>query len=417
MFSVDRWKEILEVLASKPGRTLLTAFGVGWGIFIFILLLAANKGLENGIKIDFGNVATNTIFVWGRRTAVSYDGLPKNRPVRYRISDIEAIRQQVPHIRYVSGRNNEYSGQPNVVRGQKSGEYSIFADFSEILYQESMTITSGRFINALDIKDSRKIAVIGPGVVRELYDKGEEPLGSYIRISGVNFMVVGVYVKENADGGDLDDEKAIYVPFTTFSQVFSRGDHVGWMVITAEDDYPITGIKQQIFDVLKKNHRISPEDNRAIGHFDLFEEFNRVQSLFSALNIVAIVVGLLVLLSGIIGVSNIMLIVVKERTKEIGIRRALGERPGSIRAQILWESAVITVFSGMVGVGLGTLTVYGINFALDAYGPVDMFLNPSVDIGIVFGALMFLVGAGLLAGFIPARAALRVRPIEAIRKE
>ncbi len=417
MFSADRWREILEVLAAKPSRTLLTAFGVGWGIYIFILLLAVNDGLEKGVRLDFGNIATNTVFIWGRSTTEAYDGLPKGRPIRYRVGDLEAIRDQVPHLKYISGRNQQRSSEPNVIRGVESGSYVIFADFPDIMNQEPMDITLGRFINAWDIEKRRKIAVIGPGVVRELYKSDEEVLGTYIKIQGVNFQVVGTYKKANESADDTEDQKSIYVPFTSFNQVFNQGDRVGWMAITAEDEFPITALKGQIIDVLKRNHRVSPTDNRAIGNNDIFEEFGKVQSLFDVLDLVAIVVGLMVLLSGIIGVSNIMLIIVKERTREIGIRRALGEKASSIRYQILAESAVITVLSGMMGVGFGALTIYGINYALEQVGPVDMFFNPSVQIGYVALALFFLVGSGLLAGFIPARSALRVRPIEAIRTE
>lgn len=195
------------------------------------------------------------------------------------------------------------------------------------------------------------------------------------------------------------------------------GDRVGWMAITANDGTPITSIKNNIFDIVKKNHKIHPEDERAVGHFDLYEQYNRVESLFMALRVIAYFVGILVLLSGVIGVSNIMLIVVKERTKEIGIRRALGASPGNIRGQILTESVFLTIISGMAGIALGALFIYVINSIIDMNGPIDMFANPSVNLGVITIALTILVISGLLAGLIPAQNAIRVKPVDALRTE
>ena len=279
-----------------------------------------------------------------------------------------------------------------------------------------MTVTSGRFINYNDINEKRKIAIIGQGVKNDLYEKDEEVLGTYIKIQGVNFLVVGTYKKNSSDGGE-EAQKEIFVPFTSFSQAFNRGEDVGWMAITAEDGSSISILKEKIIEVMKKKHKVHPEDNRAIGYFDLYEQYNRVESLFAGIRWIAIIVGTFVLISGIIGVSNIMLIVVKERTKEIGIRRALGESPWSIKQQILMESIFLTIISGMTGIIFGSLVIYGINALLDSVGPVDMFLNPSVSVGVVASALTVLVISGLLAGFIPANSAIRVRPIEALRNE
>lgn len=233
-------------------------------------------------------------------------------------------------------------------------------------------------------------------------------------------MVVGTYRKKSNDGDGEEGQKQIFVPFTSFSQAFNRGNDVGWMAITANDGTSITEIKNDIMAVVKEKHKVHPDDQRAVGHFDLYEQFQRVQSLFGALRFVAYFVGILVLLSGVIGVSNIMLIVVKERTKEIGIRRALGEDPPwSIKLQILMESIFLTIISGMAGISFGALCIYAINSILDMSGPpVDMFANPSVSLGgVVLGALIILVVSGLLAGFIPAQSAIKVRPIDALRTE
>ena len=418
MFNRDRWKEILEVLSSNVFRTLATSFGVGWGIFILIILLAAGKGLENGIRADFGDIATNTMFMWSRNTTMPYKGLPKGRRFSFKLEDVQAIKDNVPDLRFISPRNQlgGFRGANNVVRGLRTGAFNVYGDYPEIIKQEPMTITSGRFVNHNDIQDKRKIAVIGDGVRNELYDQGETVIGTYIKIQGVNFMVVGTYQKKD-DGGGEEGQKEIYVPFTAFSQAFNTSNDVGWMAITANDGSSISDLKEKIVGVVKEKRKIHPDDKRAVGYFDLFEQFNRVESLFGALRWVAYFVGVLVLLSGIIGVSNIMLIVIKERTKEIGIRRALGEAPWSIKKQILMESIFLTIISGMIGIVFGAAFIYGVNAVLDSVGPVDMFINPSVSLAVVVSALIILVFSGLLAGFIPAQSAIKIRPIEALRTE
>tara|TARA_R110002050_G_scaffold144709_1_gene270213 strand:+ start:4410 stop:5669 length:1260 start_codon:yes stop_codon:yes gene_type:complete len=419
MFNKDRWKEILEVLTSNWFRTLLTAFGVFWGILILIVLLAAGKGLENGIRSNFGDIATNTMFMWTQGTSMAYKGLPKGRRFTFKLEDVAAIRQKVPELRFVSPRNQlgGFNGANNVVRGIKTGAFNVYGDYPDIINQDPMGITSGRFINELDIGEKRKVAVIGEGVRASLYDVGEEVLGTYIKIQGVNFMVIGTYKKNSNDGNGEEVQKEIFIPFTSFSQAFNQGNNVGWMAITANDNSSITQLKEEIFTVVRENQKIHPQDLRAIGHFDLFEEFNKVLGLYKAMRWIAYFVGILVLLSGVIGVSNIMLIVVKERTKEIGIRRALGENPWSIQLQIIMESIFLTMISGMAGISFGALVIYLINYFLENNGPVEMFLNPSVGLGVVLTALNILVVSGLLAGFIPAQSAIKVRPIEALRTE
>ena len=418
MFSKDRWKEIIEVLSNNVLRTIATAFGVGWGIFILIILLAAGKGLENGIRLNFNGVATNTMFVWTETTSMAYEGLPEGRKFNFKLEDVELLRQNVPELRIISPRNSlRQSEGDNVIRGTESGQYRVFGDYPDIIEQRPIFIAKGRFVNYKDIKDKGKVIVIGDGIRKDLYDKEEEVLGTYIKVSGINFMVVGVYKEKTSNGGGENSEREIYMPFTTFSQAYNRSDNVGWMALTAKDGSSISELNETILSVVKKSRKIHPDDERAIGFFDLYNEYNRVESLFGALRFIAYFVGVLILLSGIIGVSNIMLIVIKERTKEIGIRRALGENPWSIRLQILMESIFLTIVSGMIGIIFGALSIYGINSLLDSVGPVDMFLNPSVSVGVVLGALVILIVSGLLAGFIPANSAIKVRPIEALRTE
>jgi putative ABC transport system permease protein len=421
MFDRDNWNEILEALTANTFRTILTAFGVFWGIFILVILLAAGNGLENGVKKGFDGIATNTMFMWTQTTSKPYKGLPKTREYSFRNSDVDALKQNFPDLLYVSPRNQlgGFEGSNNVVRGTKTAAYTIYGDYPELIKQQPMDIIKGRFVNQQDILLKRKVAVIGQGVIAELYEKSEEVIGTYIKMNGVNFMVVGVYNSKSQNNGNSESEqKNIFVPFTAFQQAFNYGDRVGWMAITANDNTSITKLKADIIKLIKSRHSIHPDDERAVGNFDLFQEFSKVQDLFLILKFIAYFVGTLVLLSGVIGISNIMLIVVKERTKEIGIRRALGATPAAIRSQILSEAIFLTIIAGMFGIACATGVLWIINMVLDSMPSEGMmFANPSVDLSVVFIALIILVGSGLLAGFIPAQTAINVKPVDALRTE
>ena len=229
--------------------------------------------------------------------------------------------------------------------------------------------------------------------------------------------MIGVFKKSNSQGDQEEEANTIYIPFTTFGQAFNKGEEVAWMAITAKDNVSITDLKEQVFNVLRKRHKIHPNDKRAIGHRDLAENFKKITGLFSILTVVGFFVGTLILMSGVIGISNIMLIVVKERTKEIGIRRALGASPWEIKSQILQESLILTILSGMVGISFSVLVIWFVNYLLDLNGPVDNFANPSVGLSIVFIALIILIVSGVLAGLIPANSATKMKPVDALRIE
>jgi putative ABC transport system permease protein len=421
MFDRDNWDEILEALTANTFRTILTAFGVFWGIFILVILLGAGKGLENGVKKGFDGIATNTMFMWSQSTSKPYKGLPPIRRFDFKNADVIALKESFPDLLYVSPRNQlgGFEGANNVVRGTKTAAYTIYGDYPELIKQQPMDIIKGRFVNHQDIVEKRKVAIIGQGVISGLYAKGEEVIGTYITVNSVNFMVVGVYNSKSRNNGNAESaQKEIFVPFTAFQQAFNYGDTVGWMALTARDETSITHLKPGILEFMKARHSINPLDDRAIGNFDLYEEFSKIQGLFSILNFIAFFVGTLVLLSGVIGISNIMLIVVKERTKEIGIRRALGATPGAIRSQILSEAIFLTIIAGMFGIATATGVLWVVNKILDSMPNEDMmFANPSVDLSIVFFALIILVGSGLLAGFIPAQTAINVKPVDALRTE
>jgi putative ABC transport system permease protein len=419
MFSRDRWEEILEALNANKFRTFLTAFGVFWGITILVLLLAMTNGLRNGVTAGFGDFATNSMFIWTQQTSKPYKGLPKGRRFNFKLDDVAALKNDFPQLKYVSPRNQlgGYSGANNVVRGTKTGAFQVNGDYPEFINQQPMDIIQGRFVSYSDINSNRKVCVIGTGVVKGLYDKGESSLGTYIKINGVNFMVVGTFKVSNSQGDKEEDANTIFVPFTSFGQAFNFADNVGWLAVTAFDGTNITTLKPQILETLKRRRTVHPEDDRAIGNFDLSEAFGRVNGLFSILGLVGYFVGALVLMSGIIGISNIMLIVVKERTKEIGVRRALGASPWMIKSQILQESLILTILSGMVGISFAAAVIWGLNYALDMSGPVENFANPSVSMSVVFTALFILVVSGLLAGLIPANSATKMKPVDALRIE
>jgi len=421
LFSRDSWQEILEALSANWFRTLLTAFGVLWGIFILVILLAAGKGLENGVKKGFEGTATNSMFMWSQTASRPYKGLPRGRRYNFRIDDVQVLKNQLPDLKYVSPRNQlgGFGGANNVVRGLQTGAYNVYGDYPEIIEQQPMHVTSGRFINYSDIHEKRKVAVIGEAVRNEMFDPGENPIGEFIKINEVNFMVIGTYRRISNNSGNVEEgQKEIFVPFTTFSQAFNRGDVVGWMAITAHDHASITELKNSVFEIMKSRHNIHPDDDRAIGHFDLFVEYSKVNGLFIALNAIAYFIGILILLSGIIGISNIMLIVVKERTKEIGIRRALGATPWNIRSQVLLESIFLTILSGMAGIAMATGLLAIVNKVLEQNpSPDTMFANPSVNLFVIGVALTILILSGLLAGLIPAQNAIKVKPVDALRTE
>ncbi len=419
MLQKERWDEILEALNANRFRTIMTAFGVFWGIFILVILLALTNGLKNGVQADFGNFATNTIFMWTQRTSMPYQGFTNGRSFNFKQSDVALLKEKFPELRFVSPRNQlgGFRGSNNVTRGDKTGAFNIYGDNPEYINQEPLDVLNGRFISYSDIQDERKVAVVGTDVIKSLYDFGEDPIGTYIKINGINFMVIGVVKKTTSQGDNQEDANTIFIPFSTFGKAFNYGDIVGWMAITAIDEVPITQIKPQIMKEMRAAHKVHPDDERAIGHFDLAEQFDKVTGLFAILSFVGYFVGALVLMSGVIGISNIMLIVVKERTKEIGIRRALGATPREIRGQVLQESMFLTLISGMAGISFAAGLIWVMNTLLDSAGSVENFANPSVSIGVIFIALAILVLSGLLAGMIPATRATQMKPVDALRMD
>ncbi|WP_303686697.1 ABC transporter permease, partial [Nonlabens dokdonensis] len=292
-------------------RTILTAFGVFWGIFILVTLLALTNGLKNGATANFGNRATNTMFMWGQSTSIPYKGMNKGRRVQFKLADVAVLKEKLPQLQYVSPRLQlgGYRGANNVSRNEKTGAFQVNGDYPEFINQQYMDIIKGRWINYSDIQKEMKSAVIGTDVVKALYDLGEEPIGTYIKLQGVNFKVVGVFQNPSTQGDSEEEANTIFIPFTTFGKAFNTADNVGWMAITANNDVSMTQLKPRVLSIMREQRNVHPEDTRAIGNWDLAEEFAKFTGLFDVLSLVGYVVGALVLLSGGIGISNIMLIV------------------------------------------------------------------------------------------------------------
>lgn len=421
MFDRDRWEEIYATLRGNKLRTFMTAFGVFWGIFMLVVMMGAGNGLQNSVFDGFQDFATNSSFMWTRQTTIPYKGLPRGRFWMYNNADMKALRENIPEIDLLAPRLQPWSGNGdnNVVRGLKSASYDIFGDYPDFFRIDPVTMLMGREVNNIDINDKRKVAVIGNRVRDELFNPNENPIGQYIRIRGVYFQVVGVFEPRNKNmsfGGDK--EKSIFIPFTSLQVAYNMGDEVHFFAVTGKDNIPVSVVEKKCMALIGERHKIAPADEQAFGHFNLEEQFNKMKGLFTGISTLIWLVGIGTLFAGVIGVSNIMLIVVKERTKEIGIQRSIGASPWKVISQIIMESVVLTSFSGMIGLVIGVALLEFVNHQMVSSGAnTDMFKNPGIDFNIALTALAVLIFSGILAGLIPARKAVSVRPVEALRAD
>lgn len=421
MLDRDRWQEILSVLGRNKWRTFMTAFGVFWGIFMLVIMLGSAKGLENGTYASFGGSVTNSVFLWTQPTTMSYKGLNKGRYYQMRLSDVEALRNSIPSLNIIAPRckSGGYRGSNNITHGVKVGAFGLLGDFPDYLKIDPIDIVEGRFINERDLEEKRKVCVIGREVYRRLYDEGEPALGSYIKAQGVNFKVVGLFESILDDARRSEDqEKSVMIPLTTFQQVFNYGDAFDWLSFTSVSDVPARVTEEKVKALLRERHKVHPEDEGAFGGYNRAEMFNNLKTLNTGIALLSFIVGALTLLAGAIGVSNIMVVTVKERTKEFGIRRAIGATPGAIISQVIMEAMFLTVLAGVFGVIAGVWLLEGVNSAMNAFAAEGAFFrNPGVDLGIVLVSMLILIIAGLLAGLIPAKRAVEVKPVEALRYE
>jgi putative ABC transport system permease protein len=415
LFDADRWREVFDTLGANKLRTALTAFGVLWGIFMLIIMLGAGSGLYNGVTSEFQGFATNSLYVWTQRTTMPYKGLPSGRWFSMNNEDTKAIRELVPEARVIAPRNEVggWRGSANVTRGINTGAYGIKGDYPEVVEIQPFDIQEGRLMNQMDIDQKRKVAVIGAKVVNDLYEPGEEIIGSHIRINGVYFTVVGVIKTKKAGREAEDDAQSIFVPLSAFQQAFNYGNWVSYYGFMPIDGVTVAELQEKILKVLKERHRVHPNDEFAFGTNNNEEGFAEYANVFTGINFLIWFVGTLTLIAGIIGISNIMLVIVKERFKEIGIRRAIGASPLSIVSQIVLEALILTSMAGYIGIVLG---VWAVEYA----GPMiedESFQNPQIDFNTILIALGVLIISGCAAGFLPAYRALEIKPVEALRTE
>ncbi len=414
MFEQDRWKEIFHVLKQNKLRTFLTAFGIFWGIFMLMIMLGASSGLGNGMRRNVGDHAINSCFVWTQQTTMPYKGFKKGRYYSFELKDMEMLRKKVPEIEYLAPRQNR--GSQPVSRENKTEGFDILGDYPDYYDIDPCTILKGRFLNNKDIAESRKVIIIGERVHEVLFRPEEDVLGQYLKINGIYFEVVGVYKsKHTGDWGNYQNS-CITMPLTTMQKAFNLGTEVGWFGMTSKAGVPMKALETKVISLLKAAHYVHPDDDMAIGHQNVEEMVKKFQGLFIGIMIVVWIVGLGTLFAGVVGVSNIMLVVVRERTQEIGIQRAMGATPWQIIGQLLMESVFLTTLAGYLGLFCGIGLVELVRVALPP-STTDVFYNPQISLRIAFISLAVLVIAGLIAGIIPARQAVAMKPIDAIRSE
>jgi putative ABC transport system permease protein len=417
---VEKWQEIFNTLSQHKLRTALTAFGVFWGIFMLTVLLGAGKGLENGVEDGFPRVS-NSIWIWsGGTTQIPYAGMPIGRQITLRPGDVEAITKNVSSVSMVKAQNSVGvwgDSPPYTVRKSKNGAFSVQGGFAGVEDVNSMLITAGRSFNALDEQQRRKVALIGQRVRDQLFTAGEDPLGADITINGISFQVIGVF-RSTQGGNEQQEEERIYLPNDTLRYAFNKVGWVGSFVVIPKPGVHARVAEAEVKNYLAQRNKVSPDDKGVFGSFNLQDEHDKVQGLFTGIKAFSWIVAIGTIMAGAIGVGNIMLIVVKERTREIGLRKALGATPASIVAMIMQESLFLTAVAGYSGLVVGTLLIETVARMLDTSGGnAGFFSHPEVDFQTAVAALVVLVISGVLASLMPAARAAAVNPIVALQDE
>lgn len=411
MFELDKWQEIFITIGKNKLRTFLTGFSVMWGIFMLILLLGAGQGLRNGIIYQFQDDALNSLWVRSGQTSKAFEGMQPGRQIRFTNEDFNEVKTQVAGVEHITARFY-IRGEINIAYKNEYGAFNIRCVHPDHKILENTTVISGRYLNEFDINEFRKVAIIGEKVRDAFFLEGEEPIGKYIKVNSIPFKVVGIFKDEGSEG----EAEIIYLPISTAQRTFNGSNTIGQYMLTIGD--ASVAESQQIADEITKrmakNHKFDPSDPRAMFVNNTVENFNNIMSVITGIKLFIWVIGIGTLLAGVVGVSNIMMIVVKERTKEIGIRKALGATPGSIIGLVLQESIFITTIAGYIGLVGGIALLEGVTAMMPA---VDFFRNPEVDIMTALYATALLVMAGGIAGLVPAIRASQVRPIEALRDE
>ena len=410
LFERDTWQEVWDSLSKNKLRSMLTMVGVWWGILLLIGLLGSAKGLENSFNRLFGSFATNSVFVWGQSTSKPFKGFQEGRRVKLSLSDAKLVEENVEGIEFVVPRNQN---QGFVVKDLLSGTFGVNGDFPLLDKVQKKKLIHGRFINQTDIDDNRKVAVISEDIYKQLFEKDADVIGELIKINDMNFTVIGMFEVGNVNMGPTSE---IHIPFTTFQQIYNQGDQIGWMMLTGKPDADIAQIEADAKLILRNLNKIHPEDKRAFGSFNLGKEFAKITGFLTGMQFLTWFVGIATLIAGVFAIGNILLITVKERTKEIGVRRALGATPFEIKRQIVVEAVSITLLAGFFGILTGGWILIGIDSAF-GQGDEAVIVNASVSIAVVFIALIILVVLGTLIGLIPAFKATSIKPIDALREE
>ena len=421
MIDLDQWQEIFSTMRRNWLRTLLTAIGVFWGVFMLMVMVGFGNGLETGVKKDMAGIATNSFYVWGGRTSVPFDGLAPGKFVELTVSDAQQVQAAVPEIRALAPRASlgGRGGGTTVSRKEKSASFQISGDVPALRLVQPMTMINGRFLNELDQERHRKVAVIGENVLGTLFAVGEDPIGETLEVRGVEFLVVGVF--RSPATGDRADRLAntIHLPLSTFQTALRPSPVVNNFAVLVHEGESAELAMIKVQEELRRIHRIAPTDIQAIGTWNAEKEFQKINGLFFGIRALIAFVGAMTLLAGILGVSNIMMISVRERTREIGIRRAIGATPWAILAQILKESTVLTALAGTLGLmsGVGLLELVGAFLKQGTPGEPSLLDPPHAQFSVAVLASVVLVAGGAGAGLIPALQALRVRPVVALRDE
>ncbi len=411
LFDRDTWQEIYSSIRKNKIRTGITIIGVMWGIFLLVVLLGAAKGVENNFNKIFGSFATNSMFIWAQQTSKPFKGFQEGKRLTLKMSDVHNIRNEIEGLEFVVPRHQTSALAINKF---KTGNFGLFGDFPELDKVDKKALVYGRFINDNDIQEKRKVCVIEEEIYKQLFDKDEYPIGQYIKINNINYRVIGMYKTGLLRTGGPQGN--IHIPFTTFQQVYNRGDSIGWMMITALPEYDIVQVEADIKLLLRNMHNVHPKDNRAFGSFNLGKEIAKVTGFLTGMQFLTWFVGIATLIAGVFAIGNILLITVKERTKEIGIRRAIGAKPWEIKRHIILESVFLTSIAGALGIIFGGLILMLIDATM-GQGEDAALTNPTVDIPVIIIAAVTLVVLGTLIGLIPAQTAVSIRPIEALREE
>ena len=421
MFDIDNINEIWQTIARNKTRSVLTAFGVFWGIFILVILLSCGKGFKNGMMRQIEGFATNSAFVFPMPTSEAYKGYQKGRHWEFDMSDIQSIVRNMNGIDIITPVTSvyTYNGDNNVFYSTKGGSFGIKGISPEYNEVERSKLLYGRFINETDIIEGRKVCVIGKKVYEDIIGLDKDPVGLMIKARGIYYQVVGVVQTYNENvtiNGNLNE--TVLLPLTTMQKAYNLGDKFELLVFTAAKGSNIKDLQESVKDIIKERHDISPTDNEAVMSVDFEQLFKVFEALFTGIAVLIWIVGIGTLMSGVVGVSNIMLVTIKERTREIGIRRALGAKPSLIIKQIMEESLLLTVLAGIVGLVIGVAIMAAVAVVVGkSASEMVMFLDPSISFGTAIAAMVIIIMSGLLAGILPAKRATQIKAIDAIREE